>query len=748
MIHDYGLSNYNTNIPLKTVKITGKIFEQFCEINVEQVYQNNNNKKLLETNYKFPLDQKCVITDVTLKIGNKILKSMLLPKNDASDKYEKAKNEKHKALLLTKNNDGIYSMNIGNIEPNETIVINYTFIGYLTILDDGNLFVLPLNIAPRYNGKPESKIIHTDIETACTIKFFLDLEWNSTKKISSLMSLNETGCQFIKLSDTRYNIKFQSDGLLRDFNILCHIDVEDDELVSKAFYTDKDDTYLMCNLRINSKEMEISDRYMVENIFVVDCSGSMEGQKINNAIKALKLAFKSLSEPSMFSIVCFGSSYITLFPENVPYNEHNQMIALEKINKICANMGGTEMLNPIKEILQNQKNDSRQNIFLFTDGDIGDKENMCSYINDNRKDTTRIFVIGIGTDANRVLCERIANVGCGSCRMIIDSDNLERTLMNHIDLSQKDYIHSIRFDFNNSIDVQYTHQNVDYMLPDTSYSIFYKIPQNDFEKLDMIRLKYCRGSDGKAIQKQIYMSKDNQVDLKLIKTLYANQMIYNIENGHRNFKDEKEKEVELVNISLDNNIMCTQTSFVIIDNTYQVQNLDSTFSEVPHISRTSLLHDMYRLLPRTVDQLRNLNKPSINFCDIPDITQREVFSKFDRCGSGIGNHQFDKVKAQNFCDIVDVTQREIFNKTSDNVLTEHKLIDYQNYNGSFKYNPNIFVLIGSTEDEYKKIYGENPTLIEFNGYIPTYLEKLKDDKYKLIIKKLRRFLEGQSAHRE
>ena len=61
------------------------------------------------------------IIDVKMQIGDKKLSSRLIEKKEARDIYKKGIENKHKSLLLEKN-DHTYLIKVGNIEPHEKII--------------------------------------------------------------------------------------------------------------------------------------------------------------------------------------------------------------------------------------------------------------------------------------------------------------------------------------------------------------------------------------------------------------------------------------------------------------------------------------------------------------------------------------------------------------------------------------------------------------------------------------------------
>ena len=123
---------------------------------------------------------------------------------------------------------------------------------------------------------------------------------------------------------------------------------------------------------------------MAEFIFIIDRSGSMGGKRIENAKRALRFFLKSLPFNSTFNIISFGSSFSLMFPQSVPYNTQNMNIALNQINSFSANMGGTEILQPITSAFNLPRLPYYQrNIFLLTDGSVSNVNNVISSIEVN-----------------------------------------------------------------------------------------------------------------------------------------------------------------------------------------------------------------------------------------------------------------------------------------------------------------------------------------------------------------------------
>ena len=174
-----------------------------------------------------------------------------------------------------------------------------------------------------------------------------------------------------------------------------------------------------------------------EFIFLIDMSGSMywgSPQPIVLAQDALKLFLHSLPEGSKFNIVQFGSTHKSTFPQSVEYNEENLQIALDDVSTYHdedRELGGTEIYSPLKHIFKQKcdENLTRQ-IFMLTDGEVGNTHEICKLIKDQVKGLRqRVHTIGMGNGASQELVEGAAKAGLGTHALISDQTLVEEKVI-------------------------------------------------------------------------------------------------------------------------------------------------------------------------------------------------------------------------------------------------------------------------------------------------------------------------------
>ena len=188
-------------------------------------------------------------------------------------------------------------------------------------------------------------------------------------------------------------------------------------------------------------------------IFLVDQSGSMRGNSIDLVKKALVLFIQSLPPKSYFQLIGFGTSFHKYNQNPVEYNKDNVKNILSIINNLKADMGGTNISEPLKDIFENKNNiydkiPLSKNIFLLTDGQVNNRESCINLISVN-SNRFRIHAIGIGNDFDKILIERSGKLGKGSSSFVEDVNKIKEIVIDTLNKCLRPYLVDLSFSFNN-----------------------------------------------------------------------------------------------------------------------------------------------------------------------------------------------------------------------------------------------------------------------------------------------------------
>jgi Ca-activated chloride channel family protein len=109
---------------LESVHIEGHLRDLACELTVKQDFINPSDTPI-EAVYTFPLPYGAVLLDLTAKIGQRTLRGAVFAKQQAERRYEEAITEGDGAIMLEQSDDGICTVNLGNLMPGERATLTY-----------------------------------------------------------------------------------------------------------------------------------------------------------------------------------------------------------------------------------------------------------------------------------------------------------------------------------------------------------------------------------------------------------------------------------------------------------------------------------------------------------------------------------------------------------------------------------------------------------------------------------------------
>jgi uncharacterized protein YegL len=156
----------------------------------------------------------------------------------------------------------------------------------------------------------------------------------------------------------------------------------------------------------------------------------MGGESIERAKEALILFIKSLPIDSYFNVISFGSDYAFMESKSTKFSKESVEKAIGLISKFDADMGGTEILSALKKVYSSHLiADYPTNIFLLTDGEVSDPDEVISLVNSKKNATTRVYTLGIGDGCSRYLVEKTAILGNGLFEFVSDDENISEKVI-------------------------------------------------------------------------------------------------------------------------------------------------------------------------------------------------------------------------------------------------------------------------------------------------------------------------------
>ena len=479
------------------IYLRSKVNELFATTELTQ-YFTNELKDSIELTILFPIKEEIDLSKFVVSIDDKTVISKVMPKEKAEEKYNDSIASGNVGIYSSyQDNQNSYSVNIGNIKPNQKIKLNTVFIQMIGTQDMSYEF----NIMEKYPSfhykelnkeKSRNKIINANIEIETQSKItrliapFLDeqAKKNSTYEVQYNQDYKKAKIKYIKNPDNISNInmnnpndfsgKVNTPTFYSSFCILFRTENINKPILYYQYNPELKETAYSINYVYTSKNMKeipipekpdedinisyaskYEDNLINETpglfIFLIDQSGSMRGNSIDLVKQALLLFIQSLPVNSYFQLIGFGTNFKKYNEEPVIYNKENVEKIINIINSLRADLGGTNISSPLSAIY-NDNNYSKinlsKNIFLLTDGQVHDREQCINLITTNSS-KFRIHALGIGTDFDKILIERCGKLGKGTSSFVEDVKKINSVVINTLNKCLRSYITDIKFEFEN-----------------------------------------------------------------------------------------------------------------------------------------------------------------------------------------------------------------------------------------------------------------------------------------------------------
>ncbi|CAF3197139.1 unnamed protein product [Rotaria socialis] len=621
------------SVPLKEVYIEACLHSFAADVKLTQVFRNDESVPI-EAVYCFPVEENAAIYAFVARIddGREIV-AEIKEKKLAQQEYTHALAQGHGAYLFEQDEDSndIFVVSVGALKPNTECRITISYVTELDLLHDNEKpiirFVIPTTIAPRYS--PSNKGISSPggtqaeyIESApYTIEFVCKID-KIDQHVSSISSPSHPIVVDFN-NDDAFIVTFSQQGIQLDRDIIVDIELSKTRTNTIAAV---EKGALMVSFMPNEEDCRgSSNDRRNEFLFIIDCSGSMdEDNKIGLACKAMLLFLKSLPTNCCFNIVRFGSTFSPLFSDQVTreYNATNLHEAETLIKCMTANMGGTELLEPLKWLKKNKPpvGCARQ-IFLLTDGEVSNVDQVTNLCRDMAA-FTRIFSFGLGHSPSRALVKGLARVTNGYYTFIPPQTKVDIHVAKQLARALQPSISNVHVKWN-------TNQTVLHSIPNHAPPVFARDRLLFYALLDE-SMAFDHATTVELFadisQKPLGVARIDHipsvVDSQTIRRLAAKSLLHELLHGEKPAAREC-----IIGLSLKYGILCPYTAFIGLERRLDVDsasNADMELREVP-IVLSPMNSSLRRLFP--VSSSISSNRISSLQTDIDDIVDTMRFNE-------------------------------------------------------------------------------------------------------------------------
>uniref|UniRef100_A0A8C3IKN7 von Willebrand factor A domain containing 5A n=1 Tax=Chrysemys picta bellii TaxID=8478 RepID=A0A8C3IKN7_CHRPI len=436
-------------VPLRSSSVAVLIRGFVADVSCELLYRNEEPGPV-EVVFKFPVDAEAAVYAFQARLGGACIQAQLHEKKQAQEVYGDALAGGQSSFLLQQEGirGDVFSCSLGNLPPGEEAVLTLRYVCELLLEPDGAArYVLPTVLRPRYTPSGETHRSPTPITVRPTGKLPYTLSLSATLQSPHGIDRVFSNCPLTPLSYTAGNRTTAQVSLAqappwdRDVELLVYyVEPHKPSAVLEAGLPGAKpgslmgDPAVMVTLLPSVPEALPAQSRAGEFIFLLDRSGSMacpmdgrvrSRQRINIAKETLVLLLKSLPLGCYFNIYGFGSEFESFYPQSVEYTQQTMAKSLQRIQLLQANLGGTEILEPLRAIYRSPCRDGHpRQLFVFTDGEVGNTQDIIAEVQRHRG-THRCFSFGIGAGASTALIKGIARAAEGSAEFITSRDRMQ-----------------------------------------------------------------------------------------------------------------------------------------------------------------------------------------------------------------------------------------------------------------------------------------------------------------------------------
>jgi Ca-activated chloride channel family protein len=292
-------------------------------------------------------------------------------------------------------------------------------------------------------------------------------------------------------------------------------------------------------------------------VFLVDVSGSMEGDSIREARAALKLCLRHLRAGDVFNIIAFSSRHTAFARGPTEFSQQRLDAADRWVDALHAD-GGTELKAPLLEAVKSAPGGV---VVLLTDGQVGNEDEILRATLACRGERgTRVCSFGIGTNVSDALLRDLARDTGGAVEFIHPGERIDEKVVAQFSRAVAPRI--------TNVSVRFTGVDVGEVAPARVPDVVDGVPWSLFAR-------YTAGGAGHAELTGTYDAKPftlrlpldlpETVDRPVVAKLWAAERIRDLDDVRVEGRRADAMKQRITELAVEHGVASRYTSFVVVE---------------------------------------------------------------------------------------------------------------------------------------------------------------------------------------
>ncbi len=400
-------------VRLTSHRVSAQVVDQTAEVTVEQTFHSDADRQL-EGTYLFPLPEGASVGKFAMTMGGRMVEGAVLEAKEARRVYESIVSRRRDPGLLEYMGRGLFQARVFPIEPRADLTIRLVF--QLVLREDAGTveFRYPL-ASERLNGQPVQEVV-VDVKVESSVD--LKTVWSPSHEVA----VSREG-------ERKARVSFERSGRRQDKDFLLYLGRSPEAVgfsLASSRQAGEDGTFMA----VFAPRQQVAAELVAPKdvVYVLDTSGSMAGEKLEQARRALKLGVNLLRAGDRFNVIGFSTAVNPFREALVEADAATKTAASAWIDGLQA-VGGTNIEGALEAALRNPADGRLRIVVFITDGlpTIGERttEGLLKRAAQWNAARARVFTFGVGADLDVAMLDRLAEGTNGARDYVSPGEDLE-----------------------------------------------------------------------------------------------------------------------------------------------------------------------------------------------------------------------------------------------------------------------------------------------------------------------------------